>query len=678
MVKLNDSGLFLAKQDGENYAVSAELIKEYIHTGNLDTELMVQLRDYFTFDADDKAIIPDEAFYADDVNDVYYARPGVWWQASDYDPSNPNYDPKTLTHLFCVGARYRELEQPDGSYTYNDATIMPVFEVGDIVHVQAKALDFTLYSNNPEDHDAYGHAFNNVWRVVEKVDVVDPNNVVPNWFNVGNTMNCYRVEKCVRETQYDGRYWYVNADDPVDGKVIIPARVNHWFMSDEFVMKSGDTMSGKLVLDMDQPDSSNENGFVIRGRIKDDAGVLGTGVLFKDYRREDASTSSDYVAYYGSEGGEYEIVNRKTLDEQTNILQNEVLELEEEISAIARSIDRGSWEWALTVSNYLDPLPAGKFYMVDGNNGLAVTTDYVNATKIVFHNFDSEGDEHTFNADMVDKVLMLFDRPDDDFIESIVTAVDNPVGQDYAIIDITHVQSKGSPTNSADTDGKYKARLNIFEAPTGGDVGEYVLKIGGDTGGKMSGYLDIDMSANGPGSTNPDGSGKQSRLLMKGDRTGITNPVCTIEFSNVSSNRPGTFSYYSSDTNDEEHFKFDRNIKFSNCDLTSIQNLSLTGPGYIQCNGVNSIRFKSDPGNGNNGSGYIQVERPGANDRRGLTIRGKNTSNTEVDVLYTKTHSSGGDGVYYVGRQNSGTDQLATVKFVENKLDFSQYTELQP
>lgn len=678
MVKLNDSGLFLAKQDGENYAVSAELIKEYIHTGNFNTELMVQLRDYFTFDADDKAIIPNEAFYADDQNDVYYAKPGVWWQASDYDPSDPNYNPETITHLFLVGARFRDIQQPDGTWTYDNATIMQVFEVGDIIQVQAKALDYTLYDTNPEDHSAYGYSFNNVWRVVEKVDVVDPNNVVPFWFNVGNTMNCYRVEKCVPEAQYQGMYWTLIPDEPDDGKVIIPARVNPWFMSDEFVRKSGDTMSGKLVLNMDQPDSGNENGFVIRGRIKDDAGVLSTGVLFKDYRREDADPASDYVAYYGSEGGEYEIVNRKTLDEQTNILQNEVLELEEEISAIARSIDRGSWEWAFTVNNYLDPLPAGKFYMVDGNNGLAVTTDYVNATKIVFHNFDSEGDEHTFNADMIDKVLMLFDRPDDDFLESIVTAVDNPAGQDYAIIDITHVQSKGSPTNDADTDGKYKARLNIFDPPTGGDVGEYVLKIGGDTGGKMSGYLDIDMSANGPGSSTPDGSGKQSRLLMKGDRTGSTNPVCTIEFSNVSSSRPGTFSYYSSETDGEEHFKFDRNVKLNSCDLTSVKNLSLVGPGYIQCNEVNMIRFKSDPGNGNVGSGYVQVERPADQDRRGFTIRGRNTSNTEVDLLYTKTHNIGGDAVAYVGRQDPGHDHLATVKFVENKLDFSQYTELQP
>lgn len=177
----------------------------------------------------------------------------------------------------------------------------------------------------------------------------------------------------------------------------------------------------------------------------------------------------------------------ETVCDKLDFIQREIVELEEEIDAIATSVDRGTWDWAFTVNNYLDPVPAGKFYMVDGNNGLAVTTQYENVTKIIFSKTDAEGDSHSFTDDMVDKVLMLFDRPDDDFLESVITAVDEPNGANYAIIDVTHIQSLGGPTNQADAEGRYKARLNIFDQPTGGNAGEYVKKIG-DT---MSGDLKI-------------------------------------------------------------------------------------------------------------------------------------------------------------------------------------------
>ena len=175
----------------------------------------------------------------------------------------------------------------------------------------------------------------------------------------------------------------------------------------------------------------------------------------------------------------------ETVCDKLEFIQREIVELEEEIDAIATSQDRGTWDWAFTVSNFLDPLPAGKFYMVDGNNGLVIATEYINATKIIFSKTDAEGDNHSFTADLVDKVLMLFDRPDDDFLESIITAVDEPNGANYAIIDVTHIQSLGGPTNEADAEGRYKARLNIFDQPTGGNAGEYVLKQGDDMTGRL-------------------------------------------------------------------------------------------------------------------------------------------------------------------------------------------------
>ena len=170
----------------------------------------------------------------------------------------------------------------------------------------------------------------------------------------------------------------------------------------------------------------------------------------------------------------------ETVCDRLEILDNQIIELEEEIDAIATSVGRGTWEWDFNVSNYLDArLGRGKFYMVRDSD-LAIVTDYQDCGRIVFHEEDMEGDTHTFDDTMVDKVLMLFDRPDDDFLESVITAVETTSGTQGTayIIHVDHKQSKGSPTNAPDGDGKYKARLNIFDQPSGGTVGEYVLKAG--------------------------------------------------------------------------------------------------------------------------------------------------------------------------------------------------------
>lgn len=191
----------------------------------------------------------------------------------------------------------------------------------------------------------------------------------------------------------------------------------------------------------------------------------------------------------------------ETVCDKLNEIERDIIELEEEIDAIATSRDRGTWEWAFSVNSYLDLLPAGQFYMVQESD-LAVVTDYKDCGRIIFHEDDLDNDNHVFNTDLIDKVLMLFDRPDDDFIESVITNVEETTGATGKVY-VFHVdrrQSEGSPTNAPDADGKYKARLNIFDQPSGGNAGEYVLKIG-DT---MSGTLQMGDSSTYPDSTNTD------------------------------------------------------------------------------------------------------------------------------------------------------------------------------
>ena len=78
---------------------------------------------------------------------------------------------------------------------------------------------------------------------------------------------------------------------------------------------TGGTLTGKLTIEQPRTDS-NTNCFVIKGRVRDDSNNLTEGILLKTYKRQNSSTSADYLAYYGENGGDNELLNRKTAQEE--------------------------------------------------------------------------------------------------------------------------------------------------------------------------------------------------------------------------------------------------------------------------------------------------------------------------------------------------------------------------
>ena len=74
---------------------------------------------------------------------------------------------------------------------------------------------------------------------------------------------------------------------------------------------TGGTLTGRLTIEQPRTDS-NTNCFVIKGRIKDGSNNLTEGILLKSYKRQNSSSSADYLDYYGESGGGNELLNRKT------------------------------------------------------------------------------------------------------------------------------------------------------------------------------------------------------------------------------------------------------------------------------------------------------------------------------------------------------------------------------
>ena len=393
----------------------------------------------------------------------------------------------------------------------------------------------------------------------------------------------------------------------------------------------------------------------------------------------------------------------ETVCDKLEFIQREIVELEEEIDAIATSQDRGTWDWAFTVNNYLDPLPAGKFYMVDGNNGLVIATEYINATKIIFSKTDAEGDNHSFTADLVDKVLMLFDRPDDDFLESIITAVDEPNGANYAIIDVTHIQSLGGPTNEADAEGRYKARLNIFDQPTGGNAGEYVLKQGDDMTGRLRMERDRESVTFDPPSdlgtahirfrnTKADNSTSSVALFQPGPSSVL---VSTNEFMSK-----GDFTtheyikacwYYTHSSGDTRRTNKQPQIYFhgsqtnsSNADQYGALQFG-TGERLRWINAGGYLTYGTPSSTNRNGklswnSSRVIIHKPvsDSSNHEGFQIRGTINSDgyasttTASKLQYDKNllsvyHNNGSnDAINYLGKINANSNNIVTSKWVKD------------
>ena len=79
----------------------------------------------------------------------------------------------------------------------------------------------------------------------------------------------------------------------------------------DYLPLSGGTLTGRLTIEQPRTDS-NTNCFVIKGRIRDNSNNLNEAILLKSYKRQNSSSSSDYIAYYGESGGDNELLNRKT------------------------------------------------------------------------------------------------------------------------------------------------------------------------------------------------------------------------------------------------------------------------------------------------------------------------------------------------------------------------------
>ena len=395
-------------------------------------------------------------------------------------------------------------------------------------------------------------------------------------------------------------------------------------------------------------DVSSE-GFIIRGTTAN--GYETNDALDEDGRLLSVyhnAGEADAVNYAGKINNTNNLVNKGYVDNKDEILRQNIIELEEEIDAIAPSVDYGTWEWKEPNNNTFGrPPEPGTFYLGDIAGNL--TTEYKSAVKLVIHNdeWDNPGDtilplNHSWADADVGKLIQLFDAADPDFMLGEITdRTIDPVGE-FVIFTIEVISSLGQPNDNLDqTHNKYLTRINVFAPPSGGSADGFV-KIIGDT---MTGNLKITTDAN---------TDKAAALTLEGQRPDKTKSCGTIKFDNATSGTEGYIEYHAFGTADP-WFQFTQDVQFSNKNLSKLKDIKFTNPGTISCGEHTAITFKSAP-TSSTGDAHVIVETPKDTQRKGFIIRGRNSDGYDRDLFFNYRNSgNGGDSIDYTGICTSGT-----------------------
>ena len=231
---------------------------------------------------------------------------------------------------------------------------------------------------------------------------------------------------------------------------------------------------------------------------------------------------------------EQQIVNKRFLDEKVDRLQLEINELEEEINAIAPTVQRGTWAYN---ANAIVPNTApgdGNFYLQE--DGSTIVTDYPSANRVFLSKKNSVGDDVTFANVAVDQLIGLFDADDNDYLIGTITAVDAS-NSAYVQIDFTFDQGEGAPEDTK------LARLNIFDAPSGGDGSEFLPLAGGN----MTGAANFNPTPyNGISVFGKDGPAYNNgnKLVFRAENGGsYTDPLVIIGVEPTADNHATTKKY---------------------------------------------------------------------------------------------------------------------------------------
>ena len=171
--------------------------------------------------------------------------------------------------------------------------------------------------------------------------------------------------------------------------------------------------------------------------------------------------------------------------------RQDILELEEEINALAPTFERGQWDYAPpeTPNNFTVP---GQYFTLDEYG--QSTNDFGNTARIRFSNTDATGTVHSWANVKAGQLIELFDEKDGEFLLAEIDEIDVDDYYNWATFDVTVKQFVGGPAGiPPDLDAEHRVRIKVFEIPEV-DTTSLMPKSGSTFTGKVAHTKDVDYT----------------------------------------------------------------------------------------------------------------------------------------------------------------------------------------
>lgn len=279
-------------------------------------------------------------------------------------------------------------------------------------------------------------------------------------------------------------------------------------------------------------------------------------------------------------------VNKDYVDTKDENLRQDIIELEEELEAIAPSLERGTW-----LFNPIGAAGVGQY----GLFALGTSTDeYPQADHLFINSVDSTGKVHNFDDVGEGAYLEIFTPDDSDYglYQVIENNGETQGANSYWDFALNHLQS-----NRLTASAEGVCRFKFFELAEGADPETFVLRRG-DT---MTGNLKITVD--------PDSSDeKAAALVLEGRRTTATQSCATVSFRNENVTEETSYGYLTYlNYNNNQYFQFNKNVKV-NGNLTATN--ELRGTVLNSAEDSNLSIQRNDETKILVGSDAVQVQRP--------------------------------------------------------------------
>ena len=182
------------------------------------------------------------------------------------------------------------------------------------------------------------------------------------------------------------------------------------------------------------------------------------------------------------EGLEFDVYKRykpqrDSLQTQIDGLKDDVIELEEEIEALAPSVERGVW--GFKADGIVGTRGEIALYDDDYAATGAPTSVFASAKAIWINQEDTTGTIHGFLNVDAGKLIQLFVEGQDDFgLYEVVDVHDETQGAtSWWVIDVNYIRDFDGTSDAVTGDN---IRVKIFSAPIGADAATFLSKYGDD------------------------------------------------------------------------------------------------------------------------------------------------------------------------------------------------------